>query len=79
MNSSCMYCSTPVAHREFCVECDHFHIVRSEMLNDLLAAIEEERLLKLKLKDVQKNRRALERKYDLLWDKMFKQHMNAFR
>lgn len=79
MNSSCMYCSTPVTHREFCVECNHFHIFRNDMLNELLSAIEEERLLKVKLKDVQKNRRTLERKYDLLWDKMFKQHMPTLR
>jgi hypothetical protein len=45
------------------------------MLNELLASIEEERVLKNKFKEVQKTRKALERKYDLLWDKMLKSHM----
>ena len=79
MSYSCMYCSrscSPVNHTDlFCIDCNHFHIVRNEMLNELLASIEEERVLKNKFKEVQKTRKALERKYDLLWDKMLKSHM----
>jgi len=70
---ACFYCSKPIYNNQpliYCLECEWKHTVRNEALNTVFFYVEEEIALKKKLRDIRKNKRDAEKRYNQLWREM---------
>lgn len=68
---ACIFCNRPMINTNpYCLDCEWAHIIRMQTFDEIIHYIEEEDNLKKQLAEVRKRKKAAQKRYDEMWDKI---------